>query len=228
MGTTKLERVTDIPVAWRNALAQLQTCIPSAVMAGGCLRDREHGRKVKDLDIFVPVSTDSHADLEAVKVMLEGLGWKSVTIDDAKTYPEGCDTRVIGVVEADVFGCPPVQVVVGNWDTDRIFDHFDFGICQISFDGRELKRSVAYRLDSLNRVFKLATNRSDEAFVSSINRWARLKEKYRDWTFQLGTRSSSYSVETHVWSVDNTIPAMLSRNEAILPRRGHQIVNPLP
>lgn len=189
METSGLNSVADIPQPWRTALAQLQTCIPSAIMAGGCLRDREFGKKVKDIDIFVPVSSNPEKDLSEVKKMLIDLGWLDVRVDTAKTYPEGCDTRIIGVVEGRVLNCPPIQVVVGEWDTEKIFEHFDFGICQISFDGRTIRRSPDYQMDRRSRKFRIVTERSDKAFVSSINRWARLKEKYQDWTFDLGTRS---------------------------------------
>jgi hypothetical protein len=190
MEASGLNSVADIPQPWRAALAQIKSYIPSAVIAGGCLRDREFGKKVKDIDIFVPVSTSTEADLKAVKEMLIELGWQEVHIDTAKTYPDGCDTRVIGVVEAKLQGCPPIQVVVGEWNTENIFDHFDFGICQISFDGRTIKRSVDYQVDRRWKQFRLATVRSDAAFVASINRWARLKEKYEGWTFNLGTRAN--------------------------------------
>lgn len=185
-----INTVDDIPRSWRNALALLRTAIPAAVMAGGCLRDRDNGRPVKDIDIFVPVSTSKHEDLEAIKKIVEGFGWMDVNIDNAKMYPEGCDTRVVGIVDCRVPNAPPIQIIVGEWDTDNLFRHFDFGICQISFDGKSIRRSHHYNTDRVWQRFRIVTERSDKAFVSSINRWARLKQKYEGWTFDLGTRGS--------------------------------------
>src|SRR5689334_11499331 len=43
-----------IPIEWREMLHTLQQAYPSAVIAGGCLRDLVFGGAVKDIDVFVP------------------------------------------------------------------------------------------------------------------------------------------------------------------------------
>jgi len=195
MATTGLNSISDIPSPWRGALAAVQAGIPSAIMAGGCLRDREQGVRVKDLDIFVPVSTNTHEDLNSIATMLRQGGLYEVSVEPAKMYPAGMDSQIIGIVEARAMNCPPLQVIVGEWDTSRIFDRFDFGICQISFDGQKIQRSVDYKFDMARKTFTyVRRNDSDEAFVSSINRWARIKEKYPSWTLNLGTRARTRGV----------------------------------
>lgn len=42
-----------IPLEWKNFLATLQTLFPSAIIAGGALRDTIIGNPIKDVDIFI-------------------------------------------------------------------------------------------------------------------------------------------------------------------------------
>jgi hypothetical protein len=181
----------DIPAPWRHMLTTLQMFFPDAVIAGGCLRDRDTGVKVKDIDVFMPAATSTENDLQTIAGVLRREGW-DVSCHAATMYPQGMDTRVIGVLDTSYPGCPPIQIIVGEWFTDRrLLDKFDFGICQIMYDGRDLIKTRDYDRDFVNAQFRIVTERSDLAFVQSINRWARLKGKYPTWTFHLGTRGST-------------------------------------
>ena len=47
--------VDDIPSSWRELLGEIREVAPDAVIAGGALRDRDNGRPIKDLDVFVQI-----------------------------------------------------------------------------------------------------------------------------------------------------------------------------
>ena len=86
-----------IPSAWRAALGAVQSVVPQAVLAGGALRDRDNGKKVKDLDIFLPVSENTWYDLDMVRRAMTKLesaqhrrGWyKTATEPRARTRYKG-------------------------------------------------------------------------------------------------------------------------------------------
>lgn len=55
--------VNDVPLAWRQLLADVQLELPrgGAVLAGGALRDLDNGVEVKDLDIFIECGDQDEA-----------------------------------------------------------------------------------------------------------------------------------------------------------------------
>ena len=176
--------LNDIPESWRAALACIQEVLPSAVMAGGCLRDRDNGRAVKDIDIFAhgygeSDLWDAHAALKAHGLALED-------IDMEKMYPvDGAE--LIGVIDVRQGPWPlalPVQIIMTTWDTDKIVQRFDYGICRIAFDGQKITRSDDYLLDKHNKVFRLVRERTAEQLEASVMRYARLSPKYEGWPFK--------------------------------------------
>lgn len=205
---TGLNDVRDIPKRWLDGLALVRQLIPTAVMAGGCLRDRTVGVPVKDIDIFVPVDEDRETDLNKIVAMLATVGVEGTIVGD-KMYPRS-DNRIIGVVDFEIPGAPPFQIVVGQWGKtiDDLFSCFDFGICQIATNGKEIWRGRHFILDHRNKRFRLCTQRSREAFQQSIERFARLKaEKFKDWTFDLGNfHPQFYADGGMVWSAGNPFP----------------------
>lgn len=191
MAPNYLKSVDDIPMAWRRALAAVHVAYPEAIIAGGALRDREHGVKVKDLDIFV--SSHSNASMEQARNVYAELrksGWVDIDIDMEKTYTSS-DRIISGVLNAKFPGAPPVQIIVGTWAMSSVVPEIDFGICQISFDGKEIRRSRDYVEDAARRQFRLIPKVDDQGFVRSLTRWARLKEKYPDWKLHLGSRAET-------------------------------------
>ena len=176
-----------IPSAWRAALGAVQSVVPQAVLAGGALRDRDNGKKVKDLDIFLPVSENTWYDLDTVCRAMTKMDFEA-TISESKMYPQS-DNRIVGVVDVKYVGAPPLQLIVGEWgrSINDLFQLFDFGICQIAFDGRDIHRSKDYAIDLRDKKFRLVTPRTTQSFEQSVERFARLKhEKYQDWKFDLG------------------------------------------
>lgn len=182
--------VDDIPRAWKHALAAVQVAAPEALMAGGCLRDRDLGVKVKDIDIFVPSRYAGTPDEARIMAdTLRSVGWKQVGMSVDKTYSDARRFKELsGIIDARYPGCPPIQIIVGSFNMPKLISEFDFGICQISFDGTTLRRTSDYHHDRAAKVFRVVPELDDDSFIRTINRWARLKEKYPTWTFKLGSR----------------------------------------
>jgi hypothetical protein len=188
-----LNDLEDIPKPWRHALAAVQVCCPDSMIAGGCLRDRDHGVKVKDIDIFVSSrSNESYHQVENVLKDLRRGGWKDAQVDDEKTYTS-TDRYISGLINARFPGAPPIQIIVGTFDIGKVLDEIDFGICQIGYDGRRIMRTRWYNDGASAHEFRLIPKVNDEGFIRSINRWARLKEKYPEWKLHLGSRAEQAS-----------------------------------
>lgn len=213
-----MDTISDIPKPWRSALASIQTLYPSAVIAGGCLRDREAGVKVKDIDIFVPCDDTSIQHGRNVEHALKKDGWRDVKVIHDKTYN---NSRISMSIETVFPGCPAINVVVAPYTLAE----FDFGCCQIEFDGKRILRTRDYHIDVRHKVFRLIPKCTDSEFVRSLNRWARLKEKFPEWTLDLGSRAESRGVK---WAtggpvvtprMDNHFDKLFGRPTPVMTRK---------
>lgn len=212
MATTGLNDVDDIPRAWRSALASIQTLAPEAVIAGGCLRDREHGVKVKDIDIFVPCeSVDSHEG-KVFEQKMKNDGWHNVQTLHDESYN---GSRISRSIETEFPNCPPINIIVMPYSLIE----FDFGICQIEFNGKRIFRTRDYVIDHGARQFRLVPKIGDAEFIRTIDRWSRLKEKYPGWKFNLGSRS-----ETTIVLGQANLPGVISQSQAMTQARSRQFM----
>jgi hypothetical protein len=173
-----------IPPAWTELLQRIQAVCPSAVLAGGALRDLDNGQDVKDLDIFI--RSPDMDDAEAARFALEEAGFELVFDDSGeggKIYPEDQNLEVVAVMDLLGFELP-VQLIFTNWDTGRIVDRFDYGICRLAWDGETLSRPAEYDEDKQARVFRLRRDRPTPVSMrGSVHRYARLVAKYPGWTW---------------------------------------------
>lgn len=173
----------EIPPQWASLLRGIRRVVPSAVLAGGALRDLDNDRPVKDLDIFVIAENDR--DAEGVTNLLREAGYPVCNDPgDITAYPEDQNLEVVRVAHLE--GREDVQFIFVNWDTSRIVERFDYGICQITFDGTALYRSPAYEEDKRDQVFRLRRDRPTPVSMrGSVKRYARLtNEKYPGWDWQ--------------------------------------------
>lgn len=173
----------DIPAAWTQALDAIQQIAP-AVMAGGCLRDLDNGREVKDIDIFVSDRGARANGLYALREQLIEADLACAEIDESKMYPVGDGNDLIGCIDMEFADCcPPVQIIMVACSLDRILERFDYGICRISFDGTVLVRHPDYIADREAKLFRLRLHRDHQQLSASVHRFARLTRKYEDWRF---------------------------------------------
>lgn len=196
----------DIPRAWRAALASIQTLAPDAVIAGGCLRDRDHGVKVKDIDIFVPCqSVDSHEG-KVFEQKMNADGWQDVKTLHDESYN---GSRISRSIETVFPNCPAINVIVMPY----ALAEFDFGICQIEFNGKRIHHTRDYVIDKGAKQFRVIPKMEDAEFVRTIERWSRLKEKFPGWKFNLGSRSQSTAVLPSGGPVH--LPGVVSQSHAM-------------
>lgn len=172
-----------IPSEWRDVLREVQEVFPSAVIAGGALRDSMWDKPVKDVDILVPVTFDYIGSLdaayEAVWNMFSG---QDIVLDSQSQYGVKCkedeDRDLYAIFKLtrgykyDIILCTP--------DAARI-ETFDINICQISYDARKLLFTGDYAHGFLTRQIKVVNvNRTDR----NAARVQRLLEKYPNFTVE--------------------------------------------
>lgn len=179
--------MTTVPQSWTDLLHQIQKICPSAVIAGGALRDLDHGIAVKDLDIFIRAGSND----EAVGLN-ELIGGQPMTDPDTQMYPASMQEIQLVVDlddERDLIQNEtglPVQLIFINWDTRFICKRVDFGLCKTSYDGRELYFSSEYQIDKDSKSMTLQRCDNEQALSRSVARFARWKPRYPEHEFVLG------------------------------------------
>lgn len=173
----------QIPQSWSDVLAAIQQVCPDAVMAGGCLRDLDNERPIKDIDIFV--RGRGYDELKRVCDRLSNAGLECASVDTDSLYPVG-DGELTGFFTV----CfpkieQPIQIIMVDWPTDEIVERFDYGICRIAFDGQKIIRPTEYEEDKAAEVFRLRRPREGQELIASVHRYARLIQKYEGWKFDL-------------------------------------------
>lgn len=175
----------NIPREWRDFLALVQQVDPRAVLAGGALRDLDHERPVKDLDIFVQPGFD-HETL--AYILPDDRYWPVMRRAD---YASLVDVQSIWGSYVELARDPlefaeylPAQIIELNrpMGVFEIIGRLDFGLCQIGFDGTTLVRSSSYMTDSANKTFTLIRI-DDEQGARARRREERLSKKYSDFRF---------------------------------------------
>lgn len=174
----------QIPESWKQCLAEVQKTFPNAVIGGGCLRDVYFGVEPKDIDIFIPMTTQK----EVSDFLVES---NEITVHrDMPSYNGFSNsdvTRVVTVtwknLKADDL---PVELIAVEVTKDAILNRFDFGICQLTYDGVEVKYTSRFIIDARTKCFSLVRCDNQDQFNRSLKRWERLHERYPDFIFNVG------------------------------------------
>ena len=167
-----------IPRPWLDFLLSLQDEAPEACIAGGCLRDWDNDRPVKDVDVFADADElgDKLRSVFGEDLVNTGLpeyvAWRELDGDLGGLFTvrfEDMSFEVIGVKHGR------------NMTARSAALRNDFGICQIAHDGVwGLFRSDQYLKDQENKTFTLTHALNNAAFHRSIRRYHRLQSKYPD------------------------------------------------
>lgn len=147
----------NIPDQWIDILSDIQTNDLIAMIAGGALRDLSLGRAPKDLDIFTTyIPTDKN--LDSTNMNYEGMQYVKAVV----TYNVNLDI--------------PFNLIIHEPCTNiAMLESFDFGLCQIGFNGREIIKTPAYDWDFKHGIF---TMRRINRYPRSIKRYARWLDRY--------------------------------------------------
>lgn len=188
--------VSAIPNSWHAVLARIHTIAPEALLAGGALRDLDNNRPVKDLDVFV----NDRTDFNILTAALSEFYPDRVSFKDyqhTSVYHEN-DNTVASVSLYEGSLLPPLNVigVYGDINPMGRFARFDFGLCQIAFNGQHMIETEAYRHDRANRLLTMIRCESLPAFQRSLVRYHRLTGKYVDWPLVIPTKYVRYATDT--------------------------------
>lgn len=159
-----------IPDKWVELLKQLQVEDPSAVLAGGAIRDLYLRKKpIKDLDFFVkkPLGFPQFKNQPPEKCY-EG---STPYVQDIYYYPDAAPL--------------PINVVVGYGyeSTYQLIETFDFGLCQIAFDGNRIIKTWQFEQDHYRQVMTLYLGeRQGHRREASIARFERWRDKYPEFS----------------------------------------------
>lgn len=176
---------TDLPIPeeWADTRAFLEDVIGEpVVMAGGALRDLDHGKPIKDIDVFFHA-----ASYEKCKHLFGLIG--RALHDEIICDPvdiAGDDVSGVGsfVLDGDEWNMVGLRYPCTN---ESVADRFDFGICQIAWDGDRIYRSKDYQKDVQNRTFTLTPIRGGERkdVSRALVRYERLTQKYKGYRLVL-------------------------------------------
>lgn len=181
----------EIPEEFKKTLELIHKEFPSAIIAGGAIRDLYGERQIKDVDIFIPVNIDKiegdfdflytvysiffpptdsfdiHCDTVIKVVCGEGYGIKLTPADSDEGRDIYCIINVTrNSVSYDLVFCEPKGADVKS---------FDIGICQAYFDGSCVVATEEFIQGFDTKTIEvLNVNRTDR----NERRVQRLKEKY--------------------------------------------------
>lgn len=193
----------DLPVIWTEVLHRLHDKGIAAVIAGGCLRDLDNGRPIKDIDIMVialppdnnPGGLNSLSCVDTTVARLDkllGVVGSPTVSETGQAYVTGMSPEVLAVYDyTGIFGADhpyPVQVIVLDpvvMGDMRMVDRMDFGICRISYGGGAVVKTPEYEHDKAHQTFTLCREpRSADDMDRARRRFDRLSEKYEGWAFR--------------------------------------------
>lgn len=163
---------------------------PSAIVAGGAIRDYILGKPIKDIDVFVSYE-DTDQFMFPSLVMANALN-RDVLKEDWSTYMNIPD--VLAVYSMTPYMELPVQIIVmkpGLSPVDRI-DQLDFGICQVWYNGVTKKCTPAFSEDAVNKTITLVHCENLHEFERSMTRYVRLSQKYSEFELLIPEQFQQY------------------------------------
>jgi hypothetical protein len=143
---------------------------PSAIIAGGYLRDLYLGKTPKDIDVWLPDGEYSSKTLCGHRGISDSEYQRSVT----GVFKDG-DYEII---EVDWNRYAPLLLGGPFWKF--VIERFDMGICQIAWDGIDLHTTEAFKKDVENKTITYLRTWNEDSKMSRIQ---RIRSKYPDWKF---------------------------------------------
>jgi hypothetical protein len=177
-----------IPESWLNVIKRLRSYTPiwqEAALAGGCLRDLDLGRSIKDVDIFLPIGAPA-PDIALEKALNMGnhISPDYVTIEEIQHDPRHNSATTNGVTALSHF-----IFYLDGWKfeitqkaepfTQRtILDSFDLGLCMICLEGDKIYRSPEYQTDAANKSITVVRQTGGREVAHA----KRIARKYAGWS----------------------------------------------
>lgn len=178
--------IYSIPQEWVDMLVLVQDELPSAVIAGGALRDLWHDKPIKDVDIFIPMKAED-VDLDAIERKVLSIHPYAELILTSM-YGQRGDIATPGFRNIFTIWRMKVQGIIYELIFiedmgERMIDVFDISICQIAFDGHELHITDEFYRSVKDGVIRVCnTNRADR----QVKRLKRVMDKYPEYVCEPG------------------------------------------
>lgn len=166
----------NIPQAWQDVLRSIQDAgFPEAIIAGGALRDLDHGVEIKDVDIFVKDRGE-----ETYTMLCRAFGYEGERVHSASLAEyRSANSEIVEVYEFYPGDAPPYQVIVtGDHGGDFMqhqLDRFDIGLCRVAYNGRRVEYTSPYCHDKALKLLRLISPMNE---AQSIERLHRIGNKY--------------------------------------------------
>lgn len=184
-----------IPQQIKDVLSKLHAGgFPSAIVAGGAIRDYIFGKPIKDIDVFV--SWDDWFTLaQYCGVSFTKILDRDSAIEAWSLYLEIPDVYcVYGVTPVD--GELPVQIIVmkpGLTPVQRV-DQLDFGFCQAYYDGGRKGIGITnhFAEDAQKKSITLVHCENQNGFYRSMIRYERLMQKYQEFQLVIPQKYQQY------------------------------------
>lgn len=168
-----------IPQEWLDVLSRVQTVSPSAIIAGGALRDLYNDKPIKDVDIFI--AYNPIIDFEIGELFCD-------TTKVFQQHDEYNGVELLAVYESTIDGVLYNFIVCTEEHCD--INNFDINICQISCDGKKLSFTAEYSYGIRDKVIRIVNvNCLDE----NRKRVERIHNKYPEFKVQVDHDESLWS-----------------------------------
>jgi hypothetical protein len=168
-----------IPTKWVDLLWELQEHDPSALLAGGAIRDLYCGRPIKDLDFWV-------FNGEAKFDFMKDYDYNAVGFNEYEEHKK--HVREIDVIYEMTFEGQQINVILMRHTIHPmdLIQSFDFGLCQAAYDGYNFHLSPSFLYDFKHQCFTLMHGKTYE---KSKERHQRFSERYQNWPMRLSGRA---------------------------------------
>ena len=150
-----------IPDKWLEIMQLIAKYSNNCFLAGGAIRDLSWSKPVKDLDFFVSEfqQDEMEIDLNLMGSNIDYRGMKYIQVAFSCII-QGIDINIL---------------VIDHVDMQTLLRRFDFGLCQIGFDGNTIHKTQEYLWDA---KYNIMTLYDTSRYSRSIKRYMRLYEKY--------------------------------------------------
>lgn len=183
---------------YKNILSEFHNAgYPSAVIAGGAMRDLTFGRAIKDIDVFISYEDDKRVSQFDVDnrsyIYKEFSGYMNIP-DVGRIYSVEQQNNNVNDINYNI---EVISMDKGMSPFDRI-DTFDFGICQIAFNGSEIYKTEHFKHDEQNKTVTLVYCENQHEWDRSTYRYERsLSKKYSEFTAVIPPRDSYPELHTN-------------------------------
>ncbi len=169
-----------VPPYARNILANVAKTTSFATIGGGYLRDHYYRVPHKDIDIFV------NTDIDRNKLKAAFSEWTMKEIGEDDEDGEYDALGNFSIIELTKDGETPVQIMLSEdyTNVESVLDRFDFGFCQIAYNGTNVLVSEAFWKDAADNTATFVLKKDGKSVHPQSDKHAgRLKEKYPNVTW---------------------------------------------